>query len=606
MSTLPITTDTLPNNVPKLDVKGTNWAIFSLQFQIAVEAKELWMHFDGAAPRPVGTPTAGPNGTTVLSPPDPDDLAKWQKSEILAKHLLTQHIPDSTALHVWNLTDVATMWTEIVREYTEKGTYAQTDLHTKFLESKCPSGGNVCQFLDDLCMKRDELAAVGVQIDEKDYHLTIIQSLPNHLASFASGQLATAHLYSAMKTIDPDILISLIIEELECRGHRDSRPTCSARMHDDDKAVAVTQGEHAYREHGAYRGSRRGGHFTGYSRQRPPCWNCSSREHFKADCPQPDRSMSTLANASGSAQGSAHAVADMDSDEDSIFAVDMVSDCGTNSTLPDLLTLSSDDDIVEHLALPVDDDDWFSEVGEEDEIPDCEVSAYASNSQEDAPVVELYNSGSTRHIFPYCEKFATLADIPPKTFVATNKQHFAATAMGDMVIDIPNGADMTKLTLTEVLFSPEVSYTLMSIGRLNKLGYSTTFMDGTCVIRDPAGAVIGRVAKSGCGLYRVVHDGEPSGCTNAALETVTVMELHRRLGHIAPSAACRLAEHGLVTGLKIDLSSGEHTFCKSCVYAKATRKPIAKERTGEHAQDFAGEVHTDLWGPAPVETLRGK
>jgi hypothetical protein len=88
MSTLPITTDTLPNNVPKLDVKGTNWAIFSLRFQIAVEAKELWMHFDGTNPPPVGPPVAGPNGTTVPSPPDPDDLAKWRKSENLAKHLL--------------------------------------------------------------------------------------------------------------------------------------------------------------------------------------------------------------------------------------------------------------------------------------------------------------------------------------------------------------------------------------------------------------------------------------------------------------------------------------------------------------------------------------
>jgi hypothetical protein len=67
----------------------------------------------------------------------------------------------------------------------------------------------------------------------------------------------------------------------------------------------------------------------------------------------------------------------------------------------------------------------------------------------------------------------------------------------------------------------------------------------------------------------------------------------------------RLAEHGLVSGLKVDLSTDEPTFCESCVYAKAKRKPIEKERQGEHAKDFAGEVHTDLWGPAPVETYGG-
>ncbi|KIJ13490.1 hypothetical protein PAXINDRAFT_81161, partial [Paxillus involutus ATCC 200175] len=182
-TTVPITTDTLPSNVPKLDIKGANWAIFSLRFQVAVEAKQLWKQFDGTDPRPVGISTTAPDGTVLESPPDADELAKWLKSENIAKHLLTQRIPDSTALRVRNLVNVAAMWKEIVREYTEKGAYAQTDLHTKFLESSCPTDGDVRQFLDDLRAKRDELAAVSVEIEEKDYRSTIIQSLPKYLAS---------------------------------------------------------------------------------------------------------------------------------------------------------------------------------------------------------------------------------------------------------------------------------------------------------------------------------------------------------------------------------------------------------------------------------------
>ena len=72
--------------------------------------------------------------------------------------------------------------------------FAQTDLHMHFLESKCPDKGNVCQFLDDLCIKREELVTVGVDVDEKDYYLTIISSLPIPLANFASN-------YSTTKTI---------------------------------------------------------------------------------------------------------------------------------------------------------------------------------------------------------------------------------------------------------------------------------------------------------------------------------------------------------------------------------------------------------------------
>ncbi|KAG2344659.1 hypothetical protein BDR05DRAFT_999045 [Suillus weaverae] len=133
-TTVPVTTDTLPSNMPKLDLKGMNWAIFSVCFQVAVKAKDLWKQFNKSNPKPVSM-SATSGVTTIVSPPNPVALAQWQKHKNLAKHLLTQWIPDSTALRVQHMTDIAAMWKEIVCEYTEKGTYVQTDLHTKFLES---------------------------------------------------------------------------------------------------------------------------------------------------------------------------------------------------------------------------------------------------------------------------------------------------------------------------------------------------------------------------------------------------------------------------------------------------------------------------------------
>lgn len=40
--------------------------------------------------------------------------------------------------------------------------------------------------------------------------------------------------------------------------------------------------------------------------------------------------------------------------------------------------------------------------------------------------------------------------------------------------------------------------------------------------------------------------------------------------------------------------------------AKATWKSIPKEREGKRAKDFGREIHSDLWGPAPVETKQKK
>ena len=108
---------------------------------------------------------------------------------------------------------VVKKWNSIVTEYTEKGSYAQTDLQQKFLELKCPHQGNVHEFLDNLCVKEEELATVGVIIDDGDYRSTILSSLPAPLANFVSTQLAAARLFSTEKTISPDFLILIINEE---------------------------------------------------------------------------------------------------------------------------------------------------------------------------------------------------------------------------------------------------------------------------------------------------------------------------------------------------------------------------------------------------------
>jgi GAG-pre-integrase domain len=199
-----------------------------------------------------------------------------------------------------------------------------------------------------------------------------------------------------------------------------------------------------------------------------------------------------------------------------------------------------------------------------------------------------------------------LTQIPPKSLSSANKQKFKAIAKGDMIVNVPNRPAISKLHLKDVLYAPEVGYTLVSIRCLDEDGYSTSFENGVCRIRDDDGTVVGLIPKTKRGLYKVTHDGD--ACTACTAEDVVgVKDLHSRLGHVSPNAARKLVEKGLVTGIRLDKSKDdEPTFCEACVYAKATRKPIAKERQGERAQNFGDEIHTDVWGPAPVATPRGR
>src|SRR5258708_9850416 len=167
--------DILPSSIPKLNATGINWAIFSVRFQDAVEAKGFWGHFDGTSMCPELSTSATANETAAKN--------QWEKDEQSAKSLLIQKIPNSTLMRVHSKTSVKERWEAIVKEFTDKGAYAQTELRTKFLESRCPDKGNIREFLEGLRVKKEELAQVGVTIDDKTHLSTIIPSLPHSLSN---------------------------------------------------------------------------------------------------------------------------------------------------------------------------------------------------------------------------------------------------------------------------------------------------------------------------------------------------------------------------------------------------------------------------------------
>ena len=78
------------------------------------------------------------------------------------------------------------------------------------------------------------------------------------------------------------------------------------------------------------------------------------------------------------------------------------------------------------------------------------------------------------------------------------------------------------------------------------------------------------------------------------------------MGHIAHDAAKKLVKDGLVTGVTLVGDNGEWRTCESCEYAKATRKPIRKERREPRAELFGDEIHSDVWGPLRMPMIRKK
>lgn len=215
--------------------------------------------------------------------------------------------------------------------------------------------------------------------------------------------------------------------------------------------------------------------------------------------------------------------------------------------------------------------------------------------------IEVYDSGATQHMSPYRDSFVSFTEIQPRTLQAANQKSFTAKGIGDVVISVPNGDKSTKMRLVNVLFAPDLAFTLISIGKIDDAGYLALFGGGQCRIYDKKREVIGVIPKVAGGLYRVGGPPKVEPSANVAeVDRIPLMEAHRRFAHSSPRAIKNAINSGHICG--IELSDFIEVQCTACIEAKAARKPISKIREGERATQLGGEIHSDIWGPAQTPT----
>ena len=233
-----------------------------------------------------------------------------------------------------------------------------------------------------------------------------------------------------------------------------------------------------------------------------------------------------------------------------------------------------------------------------EELPKVPIVAIQGKS---AVQCELFDSGASRHMSLTCESFTNYKKIAPRLITATNNKIFHAVGMGDLQIDIPNGASSTKVMLRDTLHAPDLGLTVVSIGHIVQAGYTVEFTDGCCNIKKKSdGHIIGSVPAGLNGLFKVDH------VLSATVldEPMDILMLHRKLGHISVNAICGLICSNAITGLHVINNLPPFT-CDSCEYAKTMHKAIKKEREAPPAQAFSEEVHTDVWGPSPTYSMGG-
>ena len=161
---------------------------------------------------------------------------------------------------------------------------------------------------------------MGIVIDNKDYLSTIILSLPFSLSSFASAQLAAARMFASTKMIEPDVLMSLLMEEADRQRAQQAR-RASKKGTDEDKCEALaSEGLSKPRK--------------GKGKENIRCWNCEEMEHYSHECKKLRKSNEKVKDEAKAPQGTSASAVEPDLECEGAWAAKMVEDGITEAPGP--------------------------------------------------------------------------------------------------------------------------------------------------------------------------------------------------------------------------------------------------------------------------------
>ena len=482
-------------------------------------------------------------GTINALAPD----ARWRKEEIAIKQVLVSTLPDTAFNRIKGQANVKDAWDILKRVYEQRSTAMVADTIRRFRNQRCEEDGNVRDHFDALSNLREQLGAMGRTVEDADYTDTLLASLPSAYDAAISSISASARLGST--PLSSEIFERFILDEYDRRQVRDKS------KEPKDEALSTET-------------SKKG---KGKDKRKIECHNCHKKGHYKSEC---------WAKGGGNEGGGPK----------------------RGGSSKDTATPAEAKEEPEAWAA-------MEQIGEpEDEVVSDAVAAAAGRNpardqqtSSSRTTSELYDSGASRHMSPHRDRFVSYREIEPRAIAAADKRVFYAVGTGDLRIEVPNGEFPTPIILRDVLHAPDMGVTIVSVNRIAKAGYTVTFSHDVCSILNKSGTQVGSINASKNGLYKVDH----AYLVTAPEERVDLGTLHRRLAHIAPAAIRKMVEGGAVEGIKL-VDDGSTLICDACEQAKATRKEIKKEREAPLADAFGTEVHSDLWGPAPVPSMGGR
>ena len=219
------------------------------------------------------------------------------------------------------------------------------------------------------------------------------------------------------------------------------------------------------------------------------------------------------------------------------------------------------------------------------------------------PAGWMADTGCSQHMSKYRHLFSSyeLLDTPRVINLAKAGERVLGIAKGNMDVEVWNGKQWKRTEIQDVLHVPDmIDCNLFSIKNLLDKDFSFTFEKQKMEVKAPDGKiVVTGHRKSGSMVMMAIRPVEEKAM--AAVSNIDNVKLwHERLGHVGIDRLKQIVKSGALGQVKVD-GLWDNFQCEGCLKGKNRRKPF---QTSAERECLPGEfIHSDVWGPAPTESV---
>ena len=210
----------------------------------------------------------------------------------------------------------------------------------------------------------------------------------------------------------------------------------------------------------------------------------------------------------------------------------------------------------------------------------------------------ILDSGCSYHMCPNRDLFSTYESCNGGIVLMGNNAACDVVGRGTIRIKMHDGI---VRTLTNVRHVPDLKKNLISLGTLEALGCKYTAEGGVMKVSRSA-LIVMKACRSGS-LY-ILQGTTVTGSvavSSSSLSDSDITKLwHMRLGHMSEKGLSILSKRGLLCGQ----STGPLDFCEHCIFGKQKRVSFTSPAVHK-TKGTLDYIHSDLWGPAQVQSKGG-